>query len=397
MFKSWNNLTKISLIGFFSALYFYLPILTIYYQQRHLNFVQINSLWGIITATIFLAEIPTGIFADKIGRKTSIIISLILQLISEILFLFAQNYTHFILISILAGLGFAFQSGCMQAMIYDSLKEKDKEGDMKKVQGNIGAFSQAGHLLGAFGSSFLIAQITKVNIQFAIILTIFSVGIAFLLSLTLKESHFKYNDQGQNPMKIIKDSISLIKNSPSLKRLILFGVFTTPFINYFRNLQPPYFQLSAVPPAFLGLSLTAGGTIAILMSKYAYKVEEIFGVEKGVLLATGLPAVLYILMAFIIHPVFAVVLFTLNFGSMSLQDPILADYTNRHIQSNIRATALSVIGMFSSIYITVIGLLIGWVADKSIQYAFLLMGIIILFGATIFKFNNKHVEIVKSK
>lgn len=142
MFKNWNNITKISLISFFSALYFYLPITTIYYQQKGLNFVQINSLWGIITGTIFLMEIPTGVLADKLGRKTSIIIGLLIQVLGEIFFLNAKTYLHFVLISALAGLGFAFMSGCTQALVFDSLKEKGKEGEMKQAQGNISAFQQ---------------------------------------------------------------------------------------------------------------------------------------------------------------------------------------------------------------------------------------------------------------
>src|SRR3990167_11437658 len=121
-FKNLDNVYKVALINFFSSLYFYLPVLTIYYQRRGLNFVQINSLWGIITATIFLAEIPTGVIADKIGRKKSVMMALFLQLIGEIAFIFAQNYLHFILISVIAGLGFAFKSGCIQALVYEDRK-----------------------------------------------------------------------------------------------------------------------------------------------------------------------------------------------------------------------------------------------------------------------------------
>ena len=91
MFNKFDNVSKIALINFFSTLYFYLPILTIYYQQRGLNFTQINSLWGIITASIFFAEIPTGILADKFGRKLSMILALTFQLFGEVFFLFAQN------------------------------------------------------------------------------------------------------------------------------------------------------------------------------------------------------------------------------------------------------------------------------------------------------------------
>ena len=362
MFKKFDNISKISLISFFSSLYFYLPILTIYYQQKSLNFIQINSLWGIITGTIFLAEIPTGLIADKIGRKFSIIISLSLQLIGEILFLFAQNYLFFIIISIIAGIGFAFQSGCSQALVYDSLKKQERENDMKKAVGSIGAFFQTGHVLGALVSSFIVSQITQTRIVLAILLTIASVGISLLISLFLKEPKTNYEHSEKNPLSIISQSFTLIKRNSSLKRIILLGIFTTPFAGYLRNFHPPFFQLANVDPYWLGLSLGTGGIISALASRYAYKFEKIFGIEKGMLLATSLPGLLYILMALIIHPVFAVILFISNFGSMSLQDPLFADYYNVHIKSEIRATVLSTINMFSSIYIALMGLVIGWIA-----------------------------------
>lgn len=393
MFKKFDNISKISLISFFSSLYFYLPILTIYYQQRNLNFIQINSLWGIITGTIFLAEIPTGLIADKIGRKFSIITSLSLQLVGEVLFLFAQNYLFFIIISIIAGIGFAFQSGCSQALVYDSLKEQKREKDMKKVTGSIGAFFQAGHVLGALVSSLVVFQITQSRIILAILLTIVSVGISLLISLFLKEPKADYKHTEKNPLEILSQSFMLIRQSSSLKRMILLGIFTTPFFGYLRNFHPPYFQLANIAPFWLGLSLGIGGAFAALASKYAYKIEKMFGVEKGMFLVTSLPGLLYIIMALTIHPVFAVILFIFNFGYMNLQEPLFADYYNVHIKSGIRATVLSTINMFSSIYIALMGLVIGWIAGFSVLYAFLFMGIIVLFGSIVFRINEKHVHI----
>ena len=74
-----NNITILNLITFFSSLYFYHQIITLYFLQRGLNYVEINSLWGIIAASKAMAEVPTGIIADKIGRKFSIIIALALM------------------------------------------------------------------------------------------------------------------------------------------------------------------------------------------------------------------------------------------------------------------------------------------------------------------------------
>jgi MFS family permease len=392
-----NNVYKVGLIQFFSSLYFYLPVLTIYYQRRGLNFVQINSLWGIITATIFLTEIPTGLIADKIGRKKSVMIALFLQLIGEMAFIFAQNYFQFILISIIAGIGFAFQSGCIQALVYDSLKEDGKEDEMKKATGITGAFFQSGHILGALASSLIVANLAPTKITLAIILTAFSVFVAFLISFLIKEPEIEYTHQEESPIKILTESIRLIKNNKSLRRIVWLGVFTTPFAGYLRNFHPPYFELASIPSVWLGLSLGLGGIVAVIASKYAYKFEEVFGVKRGMFLATLFPGLIYFMMAWIINPIFSGLLFVINFGSMSLQGPLFADYYNRHIRSEIRATALSTINMISSIYITLIGLVIGWIADIKLIWAYSFMGVVIIAGSMIFRINKKHLVKVEEK
>ena len=80
MVKRFDTVATISFVSFFSSLYFYIPVLTIYYQSKGLNFTAINSLTGILIGTIFLAALPTGVIADRIGRKPSIIVSLFLRL-----------------------------------------------------------------------------------------------------------------------------------------------------------------------------------------------------------------------------------------------------------------------------------------------------------------------------
>jgi MFS family permease len=356
-----------------------------------MSFIQINSLWGIITASIFFSEIPTGLFADKYGRKISMILALSFQLAGEIFFLFAQNFLHFIFISIISGIGFAFQSGCSQAMIYDSLKEEGREKEMKKVTGLIGTFYQAGHLIGAFASSLIIFQLTRTNITLAIVLTIVSVGIALLITFLLKEPRSEYHHSEKSPFGILKNSIKFIQINSSLRRIVLLGLITTPFVGYLRNFQPPYFQLSRVPTSWLGISLGFAGLLAMFVSKNAYKLEKIFGMN-AIFIGTVLPAIIYFFMAFIFHPIFSVLLFSLNYGAMSFQEPFFAEYYNIHIQTENRATSLSAINMLSSIYIALMGLVIGLLADISLSYAFIFMGAIILTGSLVFKLDNKHIN-----
>lgn len=391
MFKRWDDISKVALIYFFSSLYFYLPVLTIYYQQKGLNFLQIGSLWGVITITIFLAEIPTGILADKLGRKTSIILAMLFQLIGEVLFLFAGNYLHFVIINILAGIGFAFQSGCIQALVYDFLKEEKRDQEMKKIWGSITALGQLGFIIGAFICSFIVTSTQNQQISLAILMTIVSVTIALSLSLTLKEPANKYKHSEKSPIKLLRESIKLISVNASLKRIILFGIFTTPFLAFLNNFQPPYFELSQVPLFWLGITRSIAGVIALFCLRYAYKLEDIFKVN-GVLVATLIPAVLYLLMSVVFHPVFATMLFVLGYSSMRLQEPLLADYYNIHIKSEIRSTTLSTINMFSSIYITIMGLVIGKIADVSLPMTFVFMGAVILIGSLAFRVKESNIH-----
>ena len=106
-----GNAQKLALITFFSSLYFYIHVNTLYLQSRSLNLLEIRSLESIIILTIFLAEVPTGVIADRIGRKWSVVLALAFQALGEILYLFSSTFPAFVFIAVLAGIGFAFLSG----------------------------------------------------------------------------------------------------------------------------------------------------------------------------------------------------------------------------------------------------------------------------------------------
>ena len=102
-------------------------------------------------------------------------------------------------------------------------------------------------------------------------------------------------------------------------------------------------------------------------------------------MATALPGLLYLAMAAVVHPIFSVPVFCALYGSMSLRGPILSGRLNAHIASENRATVLSLISMFSGIYVALMGLLIGRIADVSVPYGLAAMGIIILAGSFLFR------------
>ncbi|OGG08885.1 hypothetical protein A2154_04620 [Candidatus Gottesmanbacteria bacterium RBG_16_43_7] len=272
-----NNTKKLAVITFFSNLYFYNHIGTLYQQTRGLSLLQVSSIWSIIVGTIFLAEVPTGILADKIGRKWSVVIALLLQTLGEFLYFFAKDYFVFVLIAILAGVGYAFLSGANEALIYDSQPEKDREVGMKKSMGLIGSAYQLAFFVAPLVGGYIVSQLVLSKFLLAIFFTACSVAVAFLISLTLKEPQDEYRHSEQSPLTIFKEGFDQVRSSTKLKWLIATSVLTATFSNSLLSLYQPYFAKALVPTFWIGASLSLGGLLAFCqVPRFSRTLSEYF-------------------------------------------------------------------------------------------------------------------------
>ena len=276
-------------------------------------------------------------------------------------------------------------------MMYDSLKAEDREKEMQKVAGLNGSFALAATMIGAFLGSFITSDLQLSSYIHAIILTAIFVFLSILAGFFLKEPSFQYKHSEESSYKLLKDGLLLIKTNKSFQRIIILSLLVTPFINYLLNFYPPYFEEAHVAGYLFGITLAVASLLSIFASKYAYLFEKIFGIQRGVLIATVLPGIFYLFLALISHPIFSILLVIFAFGSMHFQKPIFLDYLNRHIESKNRATVLSLINVLSGFYVAVMGLLIGWIADISLSYGFIFMGVLITISALLFRISDKHV------
>jgi len=383
-----GNVTKLAVIYFFATLYFYIPVGTLYLQSKGLNYAQVNSLWGIIVGAMFVSEVPTGVIADRLGRKLSINIALGLQVLGEVIFIFANSYWPFVLAAAIGGLGFAFSSGCVEAFVHDSLKAKRRTDEMSRAMGFISSAQQLANFF-AFGIGGLLAvHLTQERFVLAVAVTACAVAIGFLLSLTLREPQIELEEAGDDSsLKLLVDGVRTLRSNKVFRHLVLLSLATTPFRDYLLNLYQPHFVAAGVPPIWLGLALALASGISIFGARHAYRLEAWMGTKVSLLLVTSLPGVLYLVMAAVSHPVFLVLIFCVLPGSMSLRVPIFSGHLNKHIGSKNRATVLSLISMFSGIYVALMGLLIGGIGDFSLTCAFIFMGAIVLLGSLVFRVN----------
>jgi len=229
---------------------------------------------------------------------------------------------------------------------------------------------------------------------FVLLLWLYVMGaiIAFIISLFITERKHEKDIVRQSPLLLLKESTAPILENKSLRRIILLSVFTLPFTHVILFLFQPYFLMANVNKALFGVAMALGSVLGFFLTKYAYKIENKFGVKKTMFVATILPGLLYLVMAFFIGPWMSFVWYFLQKGIMKMRWPLFSQYQNSHIKSHNRATVLSVISMIVSLYLGIMRLVLGKIANYDLITSFIVMGVIIIVGAIAFRINENDVD-----
>ena len=382
-FPKIDNITLLILVKFLTSLYFYIPYMTLYFLGLGFNYIQINSIWGIIVFTMFLAEVPTGILADRWGRRRAIQAAIFLQFIGELMFLFITDYWLLVLNAVIAGVGFAFSSGALEALIYDHLEVINREDQMSKVMGQVNSAGFIGFILSFGISSLLIQNINQNNIRSAILATVVSVGLGFITTQFLKtgKAANEENQPERRIKEIFKDGWVVLRDNHKLQHLILLSILTIAFWDYLSSLYQPYFQKIGVPDSLFGFTLALASLFAFLAARNVHIIEKIIGPRMSLLIATLGPGLIYLILFLNRIPWLGILLVALFRGFNALKHPLFASYINHQIASHSRATVLSMINMLAGLYTALMGIVIGAVAERSLLGSFFFTGLVVSVSA----------------
>lgn len=107
---------------------FILPIYVLYFRYYHVTLFEVALLAVIFEASVLIFEIPTGLLADRFGRKQSVVLGYFLFALSGLIFVLWRDLNGFIFAEILFGLSEALISGAGEALAVDSI-EPDKRAE----------------------------------------------------------------------------------------------------------------------------------------------------------------------------------------------------------------------------------------------------------------------------
>ncbi len=147
---------KFCLYGFLKNLRFFEPFLILFLLEKGLSYVQIGSLYALRELSTNLFEIPSGFWADVIGRRRTMITCFAFYILSFLLFYNFASYLMFCLAMVFFAIGEAFRSGTHKAMIFTYLQLNGWENQKVHYYGHTRSWSQMGSALSAIFAALIV-------------------------------------------------------------------------------------------------------------------------------------------------------------------------------------------------------------------------------------------------
>ncbi len=214
---------------------FYSGFYLIYLRSLGLTDGQIGLLIGLSLVLVALLEVPTGVVADKISKKASVLLSKLLLVPGTLLLYRAHSFTEVLIATLFNSLAVAFLTGAETGWLYELLSREGREGEYPKVYGRLRSFEMAGSFVGAVGGGFIAHSF---DMRLAILLSVPFVLLSALILATIPADTAR---SGASYGRHLLESLHFVRNSPGILWLFIYANLISLPLTAFTSFMQLYF------------------------------------------------------------------------------------------------------------------------------------------------------------
>ncbi len=329
-------------------------------------------------------EIPTGAFADLVGKKRTLILSFLLLTVGNIIMGLTNN------LWILAGslwvficLAYAFYSGTMEALLYDTLKSLKAEKNFDKKMGSLGAVRLFAMSICAIIGGVAFGYYPGLPYLLSGLMSFLGLIVCFFLVEPKIDTEkyswtafFKQNTKG----------IKALFGSEYMKRLSWYLVVTGGLAVFIYNLLD---DLLAVEYGFNPMTISWLFAVACLVAGVATYLIPRWKGKISLELSLIVPMVV-IGLCLVVSPIIGMWLSAGLLMIRVIAESVYQNYTsvaiNDSTESSVRATTLSTLSLLRNIPYGVLGTfvggavsLVGGAKNFAMHYGFVLIFLTLVF------------------
>jgi MFS family permease len=353
-----SNIRKLYIIKMAKWFMLTMPILMLYYKDNGFTDAQAFQLKACYSIAIVIFEVPSGYFADVLGRKMTLVVGAVMGTLGFLIYSVTDGFFAFMFAEIILGIGQSFVSGADSAMLYDTLNHFGCTDQYLKYEGrhySIGNYAES--LAGVVGGTIATFSL---HLPFVLQTAIAFTAVPAALTLFEPPAEEKRERPGlRDIFKVI--GYATITSSKLRYNLLISSLLGTATLTmawvYQLYLKDIGFANYSIGMVHAGLNLLVGTSVL-----FAHRLENRLGPRGTVWLVSVVITSAFMVLGFI-ESAWALGALVLFYMARGIATPVLKYYVNRITTSDMRATILSLRSLIIRTLFAVLAPLYGWTSD----------------------------------
>lgn len=375
--------------------YLYVPIFMLFQASRGLSFFERLALGGIFSAVIILVEIPTGVFADRIGRRRSMLVGALTMVASCLIAARAHDFATFAIAEALGAVSIALCSGADSAYLFDFLREHDRAHEYSRHESTASAW----HLMGsavAFAGGGLLAQI---DLALPYLVTAGVASIAAVIACVLHDDRPLGGEHApvRGARQVVRswgrqmrDALAEVGRNPRLGWMVGYSAVVFVLLRTSIYIYQPYLQERGLGPVASGGLFAGVYIVASAVAYRTYRLRRRFGDETLLWSLLAILAISFIGLAGAGNGPWMFSLLVIQAVANGLYSPLTKPLLNAEItDSRGRAAILSVESMARRAAMGIFAPLVGLWGEADVM---LMCGAVGVFGLVLLAFARVRVR-----
>ncbi|GIJ10237.1 MFS transporter [Micromonospora andamanensis] len=368
-----------------------IPVVILLMQERGLTLTQIGLAAAAQGVVVLALELPTGGFADALGRKPVLVVASSVSLVSMGLLVLADSFALLAAVWALQGVFRALDSGPLESWYVDSTLAVDPDAAYEKGLGQGGAVLGLSIAAGALLSGGLVAlgPLGPVSaLTTPVLAAVVLQGISLVALLILLVERRPASGPGavrasvRAAPRMVGEAFGLLRRSRVLLALVAVELFWGFGMVTFESLLP--IRLAEVigdadrAAALLGpastvawLASAAGAALTPLLIRW-------LGAAPGAALLRIVQGVTVVGMALLAGPVGVLIAFVVCHAVHGASNPLHMGLLHRQVDGPYRTSVISVNSMVAMPAGALGGVLLGFVGDRAGVSTAMLVGAVAL-------------------
>lgn len=332
---------------------FLFGVYPLFLRARGLNQFEMNSVLATYFAVTFLTDVPTGAFADALGRRRSFVLGCLIRVTAFMIYFFAHAYPVFLIAESIDGIGTTFCNGAIDAWGVDALDEAGFAGMKDRLFSRISQLMNVGFMTSALIGTY----VADVNIAWPWLMSAAGYGISAIVGASLmreragKRAHIEF---AKIPAQVIERVVKGFRRGFRSRTILMLslanGIFFAASAPYWLE-WPQYVNDSyglgiwvvGWVYCLLTIARLAGAEIVMRM-----RMDEAARSTRLIILIAAAGTVFFAGAVAARRPNLVVALFFLMNILIGAMMPMMQSWFNEQIASDDRATLLSFNSTFAT-------------------------------------------------